>query len=339
MLHRPDAPIHSAAAWEGASLRNSTQWIHVLTPGEREELRRTLHRLRGLEREEITRGTHALPELRPTLSRLREEIHRGRGFVLVRGVPIEGHTVDEVAKLYWLLGLHFGAPVPQNGQGETLCHIRDTGADPKKPTTRLYTTRAEQDFHTDGADIIGLLCLKPARQGGVSQLVSSVRVFNELLRKRPDLMHLLFEDWYWHLHGSEPEGTPPFFQYPICRYDGVHLSTFFISWWIRRAQELPGVPPPTPEQVEVLKLYEETANDPALVLGMDFQPGDIQFLKNSVILHKRTEYQDWEEPERKRHLLRLWLSAQDFEDGDDFLRKGFEDDPRSVRAARERSEQ
>ena len=116
--------------------------------------------------------------------------------------------------------------------------------------------------------------------------------------------------------------APVHFVRPICTRRGTGLNTFFIPWYIRRAQDLPGVPALAPEQAAAVELLEATANDPALYLDMEFRPGDIQLLKNSVILHKRTEYEDWEEPARKRHLLRLWLAAPDFDDGDEQLRRG-----------------
>jgi hypothetical protein len=155
--------------------------------------------------------------------------------------------------------------------------------------------------------------------------VSSISVVNEIARKRPDLVPVLFRDFYWHYF--EPEmPSPVHFTRPICREQGSRLNTFFIPWYIRRAQELADVPPMTEEQRAVLEALETTANDPALYLDMEFRPGDIQLLKNSVILHKRTEYEDWDEPSRKRHLLRLWLAAPDFDDGDEQLRRGITND-------------
>ena len=196
-----------------------------------------------------------------------------------------------------------------------------TGADPSDPSTRLYKTRAEQDFHTDGADIIGLLCLRGSKHGGESRIVSSVTVVNEVFRRDPALVPVLFRDFYWHYF--EPHmPAPVHFTRPICRDQGGRLNTFFIPWYIRRAQELPDVPRMTEEQTAALEALESIANDPALYLDMEFRPGDIQLLKNSVILHKRTEYEDWDEPSRKRHLLRLWLAAPDFDDGDEQLRRG-----------------
>ena len=146
-------------------------------------------------------------------------------------------------------------------------------------------------------------------------------VYNEILRHRPELAAFLFRDFYWHYF--EPQmPSPTYFVRPICAERGGGLNTFFIPWYIRRAQELEGVPPLSAEQAATIEAVESTANEPSLYLDMEFRPGDIQFLKNSVILHKRTAYEDWEDPGRKRHLLRLWLAAPDFDDGDEQLRGG-----------------
>ena len=324
MTTLPHEQVRAASAWKGSELAQDSAWIYRLEAAERDELRSAVERLASFRGtlEDIQRDAVELPVLGPTLRRWREELRNGRGFLLVRGVPIEGLDRDTIARLYWLIGLHLGDPVPQNGAGELLCDVRDAGADPRNPDTRLYTTRAEQDFHTDGADIIGLLCLHGSKSGGASRLVSSVTVFNELSARRPDLAPLLFEPWHFSLHGNLPPGFPASFSMPICRWDGAHLSTFFLGWYIRRAQSLPEVPKLTPQRYEVLSLLESIANDPRLYLDMCFESGDMQWLKNSVILHKRTEYEDYPEPERKRHLLRLWLAARDFEDGDDLLRRG-----------------
>jgi hypothetical protein len=319
-------PVESNAHWIGRELQSSTSWIHVFSEQERLELEGAIEFMRDheLPLSDVVPGVVQMPRVAASIAEWRAQLQHGRGFQLVRGMPIEGHSIEDAARLYWLIGRCLGDPVPQNRSGDLLCDIRDTGADPNDPQIRLYQTRAEQDFHTDAADIIGLLCVKTAKSGGVSRIVSSVRVFNEVLRQRPDLVPLLFEDWYFHLHGQQLEGMPSYFTMPLARWDGKNLMSFFIGWYIRRAQGSPGVPPLTAEQQELLHLYERTANDPANYLDMEFQPGDMQWLKNSVILHKRTEYVDHLEPQQKRHLLRLWLTASDFEDGDPLLRIGID---------------
>lgn len=248
--------------------------------------------------------------------------------MLVRGLDVE-LPADDLERSFVVLGIYFGSLVSQNLKGELLTHVRDTGADPNLPSTRLYTTRAEQDFHTDGADVIGLLCRRTSRSGGASRIVSSGAIVAEIQRTRPELYPVLFGSFPWHY---QEQGQPAFwFTRPICTTptqtsNGALLNTFFIPWYIRRSQELTDAPRLTPEQTEAISTIEQLANDPRFYLDMIFQPGDVQWLKNAAILHKRTAYEDYAEPDRKRHLIRLWLRAPDFEDGDAQLRGGVSTD-------------
>jgi hypothetical protein len=296
------------AAGRGDDLRRDTSWVVELTDAQRAELA------------DAARGG-GLDTLVPVARDWRRQLQAGLGVLLVRGVPVEDLTDEQARVLFTLLGSHLGEPVSQNKDGDLITDIRDVGNDPNDPDVRLYTTAAEQDFHTDGADLIGLLCLKTAREGGINRVVSSVTVYDEIARQRPDLAPLLEQDWHFFLH-TQADGSPLTFAMPIVRRDGDVTASFFVPWYIRRAQGLPGVPDLTPEQDEVLRLYEETANRPDLYLDMDFRPGDMQWIRNAVVLHKRTAYVDWPEPERRRHLLRLWLTAREFADGDELLRTG-----------------
>ena len=216
-----------------------------------------------------------------------------------------------------------GTPVSQNTDGDLLGHVRDTGADPNDHNTRLYKTRTELSFHTDGADLIGLMCLRAGKSGGVSRICSSVHVFNEVVRRRPDLAPHLLKPFHHHAHGQFGPGGPKTFEVPVVTIDGPVFRMFLLLWYIRNAaQDFPEIAALSPEQVDVLDLLEQITQEPDTPLDMSFQPGDMQFLKNSVILHARTEYEDWDEPDKKRHLLRLWLSRPDFYDGDMILRGG-----------------
>ena len=294
------------AAWRAQDLADDRSWVVELDDAHRAEL---------------LGDDPALPTLAPLLARCRRELQLGRGVLLVRGVPVEGLDDERCRTVFTLLGQHLGEPVGQNREGELITDIRDVGNDPNDPEVRLYTTAAEQDFHTDGADLIGLLCLRTAREGGINRVVSSVTVFDEIRAARPDLAPLLEQDWHFFLH-TQADGSPLVLPMPIVRRTGDSVASFFIPWYIRRAQGLPGVPDLTPEQDELLRLYEATANRPDLYVDMDFAPGDMQWIRNAVVLHKRTAYVDWPEPERRRHLLRLWLAARDFADGDERLRSG-----------------
>jgi hypothetical protein len=319
--------MEGPAAWLGSDLRNSDEWVYRLNEAEIAELERALASAKalGLELGDICRENFQLPTLEPVIHGWVNDLHHGRGFVLVRGFPAERYTEEENSIIYWGIGQHLGIPVSQNADGDLLGHVRDTGADPNDPAVRLYKTRERQDFHTDGSDIIGLLCLHTAKSGGASQIVSSVSVFNEVLRRRPDLVPLMFEPFYWDAHEQQRAGEKPYWVYPISRYADGLLRTFFVAWYIRNAQRHADVPRLSPKQHELIELIEEIANDPMFHLDMDFEVGDMQFLKNSVMLHARGEYEDWNDPETKRHLLRLWLAAHDIADSDPLFRAGVQE--------------
>jgi len=318
-------PIATPDAWRGSQIQdNPSGWTYRLTAEDIAELRAALAhaKARRADRLRWTREDFPLPHLALRIQIWLAELDRGRGFILIKGFPVAEHSEEDCAGIYWGIGLHLGRAVSQNTDGDLLGHIRDIGADPKEYGVRLYKTRAEQDFHTDGADIIGLFCLKAAKAGGVSRIVSSPSIINRMLAERPDLVPVLFEDFPFDTQGQHKPGGKPWFDVPISRFVDDRLRTFFIPWYIRESQQHPEAPRLTPAQEEAIGFIERAANDPALYLDMHFEPGDMQFLKNAAILHKRTEYEDWLEPEKKRHLLRLWLAEPNFSAGDAALRSG-----------------
>jgi hypothetical protein len=151
------------------------------------------------------------------------------------------------------------------------------------------------------------------------------------MQRRSDLVPLLFQGFFWDREADAGLGEPPYFSFPICRYENGRLGTLYTGWYIRNAQRFPEVPRLTSTQTELLDLIDTIANDQAFYLDMDFEAGDMQFLKNAVILHARTEYEDWPEPKRKRHLLRLWLTNFNFKDGDAQVRDGIRTQRRDSR--------
>jgi Taurine catabolism dioxygenase TauD, TfdA family len=289
-------------------------WTYELEPAARTELARLADHIARGETDEVIASAVRAAGAEAT-RRTIDALDAGPGFILLRGVPTDGRSRATLATLYTMIGRALGTPRAQNLEGELITDIRDTGEDPRDPDVRLYRTRAEQDFHTDGADVIGLLCLQPSRTGGASRIVSSVRVYQAVRAARPDLAPLLFQPWFFRIPGARARGLPEALPRPIATYDGTKLETFFIGWYIRNAQGLAGVPPLDDAHRELLALYETTANDPSLYLDMDFRPGDVQWLRNAFVLHKRTAYEDHAQPERKRHLLRLWLDLERLADG------------------------
>jgi hypothetical protein len=232
----------------------------------------------------------------------------GRGFALLRGLPVERWSRLEAVIAFFGIGTHLGAARPQNAKGHALGHVKDLGLSSRDPNTRIYQTRERQTYHTDSCDVVALLCLRPAKSGGLSSLVSSVTIFNEMRRRRPDLAEVLFEPIETDRRGEMDTGQKPFFNIPVFNWREGLLSTIYQRQYIESARRFPEVPPLTPQQVEALDLFDTLANDPALHLQMEFLPGDVQLVHNHTLLHDRTAFEDWPEPEHKRHLLRLWLA-------------------------------
>lgn len=325
MTPRSLLPTEGPAAWRGPEMATRTDWIVELGAAEIAELDAAIRHAKATGRAlpALRREDFSLPRLAAATDAWLDELDRGRGFLLLRGLPVERWGDADATLAYYGLGLHLGAPVSQNAAGELLGHVRDAGLEKKDPTVRRYRTREPLGFHSDGADVIGLLCLRTARSGGTSRLVSSLAVMRELERRRPDLVPALFAPLPFDRNGEEKPGEPPYFLLPPCRVQEDRLRTFYIGWYIRDSQRHTEAPRLTAPQREAIDLLDAIAEDPDFHLDMEFRPGDVQLLKNSVILHARTEFEDHPEPERKRHLLRLWLTARRaFSDGDDFLRGG-----------------
>ena len=299
------------AAWRGPDLRENRDWIYALTPAEqRELLDAAAHSAaNGVALTDISRSDFPLPQLGEALERLQDEIVNGRGFVMLRGLPIEDQPRELVARLYLGIGAWIGEPVPQNAQGHILGHVKDLGNDPLDPSTRIYTTTYRHLFHTDSCDIAALLCLHPAKEGGASAIASSTSIYNAIAERRPDLAEVLAEPFIVDRKGEIPAGKGPTYPMPIFNHFGGYMTVMYSRDFIEVAQRRPETPRLTPAQIEAMDLVDTLAASDEFRLEMDFRPGDVQFLHNHQILHARTSYEDHPEPHRKRHLLRLWLSA------------------------------
>ena len=308
--HELGKPCEDASAWKGAVMAGRTDWIWQLSDSEIDEIEHALSvaRAAGGSIPGLTRAQFPLAKVAERLKSLRDEVMHGRGFTLIRGLPIERYSTADAALIYWGIGLYLGEAYAQNAQGDLLGHVRDLRADYKSDMrARGYQTRSMLPFHNDSQDIVGLLCLRRAKHGGLSRIVSSTAVHNAVLERRPDLYKVLSEPFCIDRRGEEPEGKAPYYKgAPFEVLDG-RLFIRFNRTFYESAQRHPGVPPLTEGQKQALDLMDELCNDPEYYLQMDLIPGDMQFINNYVVLHSRTEYEDWPEPERKRHLLRLWL--------------------------------
>jgi hypothetical protein len=302
--------IWDRSAWYGPELIGSSDWIARLSESEIAEVESAMRRLVESSSDLTSIGTQdfPLPTLGPRLDHLLDEVLNGRGFVLIRSLPVKRWSKREAAIAFLGIGVHLGRLRMQNAAGHLLGHVKDLGRSSEDPNTRIYQTKERQTFHTDSCDVVGLLCLKAARSGGLSSLVSSTTIFNEMRRRRPDLLSVLLDPIETDRRGEVPEGSTPYFRIPVFNWHWNQLSAIYQRQYIESARRLSGVGPLNPLQVQALDMFDELANDPALNLNMELQAGDMQFVHNHTMLHDRTAFEDYPEPERKRHLLRLWLA-------------------------------
>lgn len=300
--------VHSPADWHGDQVVHDRGWRLSLDDVHRAEVLTALAAAQAADvaAAAVSPESFPLPRLGPELQRVAGDVAHGRGFALVERVPIEGLTEEQCAMIAVGIACHVGRIVPQGPEQLPVMHVRDEGADPARPTTRSYQHREQLGFHADPTDVVALLCLRPARSGGLSTIVSSVAVHNALVRQRPDLARLLYEPWWFDRRTGD--GPDSFYQQPVYAIgDDGGLRTRYGPDYMRSALRGAHVPPLSVEQQEALQVLDQLHDDGRCRLTMDLRPGQFQFLNNHVILHSRTAYEDHPDPSRRRHLLRLWL--------------------------------
>ena len=300
------------AAWYGPQWANRDDWVVRLDDADVAEIEAALRAWSaraGDAPAPLSAADFPLPRLASRLAAIRDELLAGRGFVLVKGLPVDRWSRADASLAFIGLGAHLGRARSQNAAGHLLGHVRDVGLSSTDPRVRIYQTHERQTFHTDSCDVVGLLCLNEARRGGDSLLVSSTTIFNEMRRRRPDLAERLFEPVATDRRGEVPVGMKPYFEIPVFSWYRGFLTAIYQRQYIDSAQRFPDAPRLDPQQVEALDLFDALAEDPALHLRMRLEPGDAQFVHNHTMLHDRTAFEDWDEPGRRRHLLRLWLAV------------------------------
>ena len=303
-------PLVDPAAWYADDVTGSEQWIYRLGAAEIAEVLAAVKGIvaRGLDIAHVRAADFPLPTLGPVLRDIRDELMMGRGMAKISGLPISDLGRAEIATAFWGIGCHIGRQISQNGQGHLLGHVKDLGGDYGHATTRGYLTNAQMAFHNDQCDIIALCCLHPAKSGGDHAIVSSVTLYNEMLKRRPDLMQEFEFPFYRSRSGELPPGeTEPWQRQLIFNFVDGYFAARGVGAAIVKAQSIPGVPPLTAAQKEALEMFRTLALE--LSVQIPFRQGDIFCLNNHVTLHSRGAFEDWPEPERRRHLLRLWLDT------------------------------
>ena len=305
--------ITGAPAWLGKDMANNPDaWLLTLTDADIAELENAAQHYLSLERDigEITSADFPLGRFANHLRNLKHKLLQGNGIEVIRGLPIEDYPLTLAATIFCGIGAHLGSARSQNAAGHILGHVRDTGVSSKNPNTRIYQTAERQSFHTDSADVVGLLCIREAKQGGMSLLVSAISIYNAMRKQRPDLLEKLFDPIATDRRGEIPQGAKPYMEIPVLNWYKGYLTVFYQRQYIDSAQRFDDAMHLTDAHIEALDMFDALANDPQLHFAMQLQPGDMQFVYNHSQLHDRTAFLDWPEPDKRRHLMRLWLSIE-----------------------------
>jgi alpha-ketoglutarate-dependent taurine dioxygenase len=305
-------PIVDPAGWYPDELRESGAWYYRVSDEEIADLFDAVAAVeaRQADLKDVTKDDFPLTVFGPAIAEVRDEVLHGRGFAFFKGIPVEGRSRYQNAAAFWGIGAHMGTAISQNARGHLLGHVKNIGGDINSPTGRGYNSPSELSFHADSADVLSLMCLTTAKSGGRHRIASSVTTYNEVLKRRPDLADELSFRFYVTLRGELPPGqSQPWGRKPVVSVKDGYFAARGASSTIKRGQELPGVPKLTPAQSEAIAMYQAISAECAIEI--DFEPGDISYVNNHVTLHARTAYEDWPEPERARHLFRLWLDMGD----------------------------
>lgn len=293
-------PIAGAHAWRGSELANDKSWVLELTSAENDSLANALARLKtsGLSFPGFFQKDFPLPELSEKLAGIVQELENGKGFLLLRGLEISRFNEDEVNAIYYGLGLNLGLPVTQNPQGDLIGRVMNVG-DINDKNTRVYETNLYLPYHTDPSDVFGLLCLRPGKSGGLTSLVSSGAVYNEILAKYPEYLALYYRPMYYAHLGKD--SLSPIFSY----HDGK-LSCRYLRQYIELGYEMHNSVLSRVE-VQALDIFDAIMRDDKVRLDMMLEPGDLLFANNYAVMHSRTSFEEFDELEKRRKLLRLWL--------------------------------
>jgi hypothetical protein len=305
--------LETGCEWRAEDVADPAGWTEVLTEAEIAEIDAAVEANRGRIGDLLSVGKadFVLPTLAGRLKAIERELMEGRGFVLIRGLPRERYSNDEMCLAYWGIGAHLGRPWPQNHYGHLLGDVTDQGKAPDDPTSRGNELGGiALEFHCDGSDLVGLLCLQASATGGRSAVCNSVALHNALVRERPDLAAELYKPQPFDMRGEQGPGKRGWYEMPVFSELGGRLFIRLIGGYIRASQRHPDAPRLTPAADEALTWMRDHAESGAWSVEMDFQPGDMQFINNYHVLHGRTAYADDRPSGQVRHLKRLWLETE-----------------------------
>ncbi len=314
---RTPHPLETHVNWLRDDVQDESKWTVELSPEDLRELDDALAIAKSYSDNLLDIGLDRFPldRLAAKLKDVEHELMEGRGFVRIRTLDTKKYSDDDLTMLYWGIGIHLGDPWPQNHYGHVMGDVTDQGKRIDDPTIRGNEIgQVGLDYHTDGADLIGLMCLRSAKSGGLSCVANVVAIYNELVKTRPDLVAALYEPLPYDLRGEQAPGAKPYYTFPIFTEHAQRLFVRFIPQYVYASQRHAEAPRITPLIREALDTVSAMARDPRYNVYMDLQPGEMQFINNYHVLHGRSAYEDDPASGHKRHLKRLWLATRSLKD-------------------------
>ncbi len=297
------------AVWRGDELLSREDWSHTLTPEHHSEIDAALDGARDLSPEELAPDNFLLPGLAPKLKQVQENLETGSGACMIRGLDLARWTEEDAKIVFLGITSHIGTTISQSAAGDTVFSVRDAGFKDDDPRARGPNTSKKLSFHTDRCDVIAFLCLNQAKSGGENEVVSSAMLYNEIAYRRPDLLDVLMQPYLYKRHTVDTGNALKYCRQPIFSFCEGHFACAFLRVLIERAHADPEAQRMTAVQKEALDFLEEVAAEPGMQVRFSQEPGDLLLLNNWVTLHRRTAFEDYMEPKRRRHILRIWLSV------------------------------
>lgn len=302
-------------AWRRDTFADPSAYTVTLSAADRADIQAAVRRLAADGRlaapDRLARDAFPFPTLKARLAAAYDEVRGGRGFVLLRGLPVDGIGFPEFVAAVWGIGAHFGTPLSQNAQGELIGHVID--ASNEDATPRMYRSNLELRLHNDMTAMLSLACWHKSASGGATFLASAVTIHDEIKRRAPGLLPALYRGFHYHRLGEEAEGQEPVspFRMPVFAIVDGQLSCRYQRAGIAAGHRAAGVPL-TDTELAALDLFDEVAKAPEHRLAFYLERGDMLVVNNYTLLHARTKFGEFPEPERRRHLVRLWLDAPGF---------------------------
>ena len=296
--------------WLVNDLKKNNSWLFELDLQDKKEIIEATKNSVSSSKKlyDITKSDFPLDDLISKIYRIQNQLDSGFGFVLLRNLPVEQFNDEEVKYMLWGIGQYLGYPEIQDKAGSLLHVVTDTGSSVNKTDNiRGFQTNEELQFHTDGADVFALLCLRNAKNGGLSKLVSSVAIFNEIEKTRPDLSKILQEDFYFDSRAQNPNDEK-YQKVPIFVKHNNLVSALHKRRYIETAQRFSEVPKLTEKQIEAMNLIDKLCNHEKFCFSIKLMPGDLEIASNATTFHSRENYEDYSDPDKKRCMLRLWLT-------------------------------